>query len=79
MSESPVSDPEKDDTSGRNPPYDDVTPVYADASLEETEVVGFEETRELKRGLHQRHIQMIALAGTIGTVGKSDVGTKQLS
>ncbi|KKY15186.1 putative amino acid transporter [Phaeomoniella chlamydospora] len=27
----------------------------------------FEEVRELKQGLHQRHIQMIALAGTIGT------------
>ncbi|KAE9407564.1 hypothetical protein BT96DRAFT_971261 [Gymnopus androsaceus JB14] len=27
----------------------------------------FEEQLQLKRGLHQRHIQMIALAGTIGT------------
>jgi len=25
-----------------------------------------------RRGLHQRHIQMIALAGTIGTVGSKD-------
>lgn len=27
----------------------------------------FEEVRHVKQGLHQRHIQMIALAGTIGT------------
>lgn len=27
----------------------------------------FEEVQHLKQGLHQRHIQMIALAGTIGT------------
>lgn len=29
--------------------------------------VEFEEKQELRRGLQQRHIQMIALAGTIGT------------
>jgi amino acid transporter len=28
---------------------------------------GFEESTQLKQGLHQRHIQMIALAGTLGT------------
>lgn len=34
----------------------------------EDEYVGdFEEISALKQGLHQRHIQMIALAGTIGT------------
>lgn len=27
----------------------------------------FVEVKELRQGLHQRHIQMIALAGTIGT------------
>ena len=27
----------------------------------------FEEVQHVKQGLHQRHIQMIALAGTIGT------------
>lgn len=71
MSESPVSaDPEKNAlSSDRKGPYDAAAPVYVDEALGETEVAGFEETRELKRGLHQRHIQMIALAGTIGTVG----------
>lgn len=29
----------------------------------------FDERKDLRRGLKQRHIQMIALAGTIGTVG----------
>lgn len=47
-------------------------PVYGNASpdehLGETEVAEYVETRDLKRGLQQRHIQMIALAGTIGTV-----------
>lgn len=28
---------------------------------------GFEENTQLRQGLHQRHIQMIALAGTLGT------------
>lgn len=30
-------------------------------------VCSFEEVEQLRQGLHQRHIQMIALAGTIGT------------
>ncbi|KIY48034.1 amino acid permease-like protein [Fistulina hepatica ATCC 64428] len=34
---------------------------------EEDDIVEFEEKKDLKRGLKQRHIQMIALAGTIGT------------
>ena len=38
------------------PAYDDFGPVE------------FEEKKDLRRGLAQRHIQMIALAGTIGTV-----------
>ncbi|EJU03053.1 hypothetical protein DACRYDRAFT_50562 [Dacryopinax primogenitus] len=33
----------------------------------EIDIIDFEEKKELKRGLEQRHIQMIALAGTIGT------------
>ncbi|CZR59896.1 related to general amino acid permease [Phialocephala subalpina] len=68
MSESPVSDPEKHAYPADNKAvYNDATPVYADEALGETEVVEFTETKELRRGLHQRHIQMIALAGTIGT------------
>ncbi|KAK5109350.1 hypothetical protein LTR62_007119 [Meristemomyces frigidus] len=39
-----------------------VTTVYDEAGP-----IEFEEKKELRRGLHQRHIQMIALAGTIGT------------
>ncbi len=74
MSESPVSDPEKNVSSDKKGPYGDSTPVYVDEALGETEVAGFEETRELKRGLHQRHIQMIALAGTIGTVSCTEYG-----
>ncbi|KIK64294.1 hypothetical protein GYMLUDRAFT_56839 [Collybiopsis luxurians FD-317 M1] len=31
------------------------------------DIIEFEEKRDLKRGLRQRHIQMIALTGTIGT------------
>lgn len=38
------------------------TPGYAEDGVGE-----FEEVRTVKQGLHQRHIQMIALAGTIGT------------
>ncbi|KAL1703471.1 amino acid permease/ SLC12A domain-containing protein [Schizophyllum commune] len=37
------------------------------AGNEEDDIVEFDEKKDLKRGLHQRHIQMIALAGTIGT------------
>lgn len=41
----------------------DISPLYdANGPVE------FEEKKDLKRGLQQRHIQMIALAGTIGTV-----------
>ncbi|KAF2769845.1 amino acid transporter-like protein [Teratosphaeria nubilosa] len=41
----------------------DVVPVYDS----DGEAVEFDEKKELRRGLQQRHIQMIALAGTIGT------------
>ncbi|ESZ94166.1 amino acid transporter [Sclerotinia borealis F-4128] len=42
------------------------TEVYP--SQDETgAIVEFEEVKAVKQGLHQRHIQMIALAGTIGT------------
>ena len=40
----------------------DVAPGYAEDGIGE-----FEELHEVRQGLHQRHIQMIALAGTIGT------------
>lgn len=40
------------------------TPGYPEDGVGEIE---FEEVRTVKQGLHQRHIQMIALAGTIGT------------
>ncbi|EMC91161.1 hypothetical protein BAUCODRAFT_316905 [Baudoinia panamericana UAMH 10762] len=36
-------------------------------AFSDDEPVEFEEKQELRRGLHQRHIQMISLAGTIGT------------
>ncbi|TVY38872.1 Proline-specific permease [Lachnellula occidentalis] len=43
-------------------------PAYTEEPLdEEGSVVDFEETRVLKQGLGQRHIQMIALCGAIGT------------
>ncbi|RFU30926.1 hypothetical protein B7463_g5407, partial [Scytalidium lignicola] len=43
-------------------------PVYGDAATGEAEVaIEFSEVKELRRGLAQRHIQMIALAGAIGT------------
>ncbi|EHK98491.1 putative proline-specific permease [Glarea lozoyensis 74030] len=46
----------------------DVTAGYGSSeNLDESEVLQFSETKELRRGLGQRHIQMIALAGTIGT------------
>ncbi|KAL2071647.1 hypothetical protein VTL71DRAFT_12882 [Oculimacula yallundae] len=60
MSEGPVSaDTEKAVFSDKTTEYDNATPVYSNGALEEVRVEG--------RGLHQRHIQMIALAGTIGT------------
>lgn len=49
------------------PAYDDEGPVE------------FEEKKDLKRGLKQRHIQMIALAGTIGTVRSAvDLASKSV-
>lgn len=45
-------------------------PTYS-SNLEEGETAEFGEVKELRRGLHQRHIQMIALAGCIGTVNTS--------
>ncbi|RDW87294.1 hypothetical protein BP5796_02988 [Coleophoma crateriformis] len=39
----------------------------APSDLQEENATEFVETHELRRGLEQRHIQMIALAGTIGT------------
>ncbi|KAJ3727569.1 amino acid permease/ SLC12A domain-containing protein [Lentinula raphanica] len=44
----------------------DNVPSLSKIPLPEEEI--FEEKKDLKRGLEQRHIQMIALAGTIGTV-----------
>ncbi|KHN94306.1 Amino acid/polyamine transporter I [Metarhizium album ARSEF 1941] len=42
--------------------------AHDDASVQNVKVHGaFEEVRHAKRGLRQRHMQMIALAGTIGT------------
>ncbi|KAK4948492.1 hypothetical protein LTR10_013026 [Elasticomyces elasticus] len=40
----------------------EAVPIYDEAGP-----VEFDEKKELRRGLEQRHIQMIALAGTIGT------------
>lgn len=50
MSDSPVSDPERAgfSSSEKKSPYEDATRVYTDEALGETEVTGFEETRELK-------------------------------
>lgn len=44
--------------------YNNDVQGYAKDGIGEVE---FEEVHEVKQGLHQRHIQMIALAGTIGT------------
>jgi yeast amino acid transporter len=41
-------------------------PTNAEASIDHEYSHGFEELQKLRQGLHQRHIQMIALAGTIG-------------
>ncbi|KAK0439519.1 amino acid permease/ SLC12A domain-containing protein [Desarmillaria tabescens] len=41
--------------------------VVAYTTTEDHDIIDFEEKKDLKRGLGQRHIQMIALAGTIGT------------
>lgn len=41
---------------------DAVAPAYPEHGAGE-----FQEVSEVKQGLHQRHIQMIAIAGTIGT------------
>ncbi|KAE9378092.1 amino acid permease-like protein [Stipitochalara longipes BDJ] len=68
MSESPrYLDPERVVYAQEKKTSDDVeTPVYAgDEGLGENKEYG--EVKELRRGLAQRHIQMIALAGTIGT------------
>lgn len=43
----------------------EVIPIY---EYDNDGPIEFEEKKDLKRGLKQRHIQMIALAGTIGTV-----------
>ncbi|KAH8602225.1 amino acid permease/ SLC12A domain-containing protein [Bisporella sp. PMI_857] len=49
--------------------YVNNTPSYGpeEATQGESNAIEFKETQELRRGLAQRHIQMIALAGTIGT------------
>lgn len=52
-----------DDVNGPEGSCIDTKPNYSDA----TGITSFEEVSELRQGLHQRHIQMIALAGTIGT------------
>ncbi|KAF4625282.1 hypothetical protein G7Y89_g12884 [Cudoniella acicularis] len=78
MSESPTSaslDPEKGVTSRGKEDGNYVEkgpPAYVEdniavENLDESEAVEFIETKDLRRGLAQRHIQMIALAGTIGT------------
>ncbi|KAK0200128.1 amino acid permease/ SLC12A domain-containing protein [Desarmillaria ectypa] len=41
--------------------------VVAYTTTGDHDIIDFEEKKDLKRGLGQRHIQMIALAGTIGT------------
>ncbi|KAL1744916.1 amino acid permease/ SLC12A domain-containing protein [Schizophyllum fasciatum] len=47
---------------------DDVEAIaHVDAVPNDMDIIEFEEKKDLRRGLHQRHIQMIALAGTIGT------------
>lgn len=55
--------------SGDDKHADDVEAIaqVLDVDEEEQDIVEFEEKKDLKRGLQQRHIQMIALAGTIGT------------
>lgn len=40
---------------------------YHAANIDERVILEFEEVRQVKQGLHQQQIQMIALAGTIGT------------
>ncbi|OKL61616.1 hypothetical protein UA08_03609 [Talaromyces atroroseus] len=40
---------------------------YQDADARDTAVAQMGEVNEVRQGLHQRHIQMISLAGTIGT------------
>lgn len=45
----------------------DVEVVSVNVVDSEADIIDFEEKKDLKRGLGQRHIQMIALAGTIGT------------
>jgi amino acid transporter len=54
------SPPVKDE---KNLTPSDNSPGY----LDDDDVGEFEEVHTVKQGLHQRHIQMIALAGTIGT------------
>ncbi|KAF5380231.1 hypothetical protein D9757_008224 [Collybiopsis confluens] len=54
LNENGQGKPEGDDKFGFQSPFIEDAPV-------------FEEEKDLKRGLKQRHIQMIALAGTIGT------------
>ncbi|KAG8419722.1 hypothetical protein J3458_004565 [Metarhizium acridum] len=49
------------------PAADDETPVLCDFGQDVKVHRAFEEVARAKRGLKQRHIQMIALAGTIGT------------
>jgi amino acid permease len=44
--------------------HNNEAPGYSEDGVGELE---FEEVHAVKQGLHQRHIQMIALAGTIGT------------
>ncbi|PBK73254.1 hypothetical protein ARMSODRAFT_625405 [Armillaria solidipes] len=45
----------------------DVEVVSINVADSGADIIDFEEKKDLKRGLGQRHIQMIALAGTIGT------------
>ncbi|RAH78865.1 hypothetical protein BO86DRAFT_391476 [Aspergillus japonicus CBS 114.51] len=52
--------------SEKKPPYQQTNEKY-DGDLEATAPGHLDEARDFHQGLHQRHIQMIALAGTIGT------------
>lgn len=57
-----------DEKSNEKTVYSNDVPLYEEDRQDgETSAEEFIETRELRRGLEQRHIQMIALAGAIGT------------
>ena len=64
---SPVHNHDVEASSGKDEkaiPYNNAGPGYTSDEVGEIE---FEEIHAVKQGLHQRHIQLIAIAGTIGT------------